>query len=274
MSRHQKLLKKWQGQQNYFFRQFSGFLVFSWLMPNHFCTQNRSPGPTLWCFLRKAITLWFHTICLTTFCNEMLQKLMEMKKHDSLKIIVFPKKNNDFQEIACFCFDGSLLKSIPKTWRIQCWINDVTVFWKITKKSSPGIHFGSQNDPDLASEISKFQKNCSKTRLQSEINFLINFGVCKNAKKNQPGPFNQGLPRQWRLLCHAKGDRPASKGKSTSEYFPLCLHSERRSVIWCVAPSRTRGQRRRLRDRACFFDVRCTETQFRTRDPILDTLRV
>ena len=97
MSRHQKLLKKWQGQQNYFFRQILGFLVFSWLMPNHFWAQNRSPGPTLWCFWRKAITLWFHTICLTTFCNEMLQKSMEMKTHDSLEIVVFPRKTTIFK---------------------------------------------------------------------------------------------------------------------------------------------------------------------------------
>ena len=149
MSRHQKLLKKWQGQQNYFFRQFFGFLVFSWLMPNHFWTQNGSPGPTFWCFLRKAITLWFHTICLTTFCNEMLRKLMEMKKHDSLKIVVFPRKNNDFQGLlliwnhhVCFLICVFLMK------KKRCKNDEKTLFsdqkinpkrWRpqIRRKTSP-----------------------------------------------------------------------------------------------------------------------------------------
>ena len=152
----------------------------------------------------------------------------------TLKTIVFPRKNNDFQEIACFCFDSFLSKHIPKTWRIQCWINDVTVFWKITKKSSPGIHFGSQNDPDLASEISKLQKNAPRRGFRVKSIVWSISELAKMSKKIDQGHLTKvshasdvscatqkGIaPLVRGSLPHGSGSQPCGAlGSSRSPFF-------------------------------------------------------
>ena len=174
-------------------------------------------------------TVFFGNLRVISWATKLAQKIKRAFfwcRSRTSKTIVFPRKNNDFQEIACFCFDSFLSKHIPKTWRIQCWINDVTVFWKITKQSSPGIHFGSQNDPDLASEISKFQKNAPRRGFRVKSIFWSISELAKMPKKINQGhlkkvshasPVSCATQKGIAPLVRGspKGDRPASKGKSS-----------------------------------------------------------
>ena len=90
--------------------------------------------------------------------------------------------------------------------------------------TSKNTKIGSKIDPKSSKIASRGRSGGLLGRLLSlEAPRSSDAGQCK-AQSGARAPWS-------RLRWRGQGVCPASKGKSTSEYFPLCLHSERRSVI-------------------------------------------